>query len=42
MTITIIDNDNNENRLSDKPELVNNGKIKLRGMTSRGYDKKQF
>lgn len=42
MTITIIDNDNNENRLSDKPELVNNGKIKLRGMTSRGYDKKQY
>ena len=42
MTISIIDNDNNVNSLSDTPTLVNNGLIKLRGMTSRKYEKKQY
>lgn len=42
MSISIIDNGNNENRLTDKPEFVNNGKIKIRGMTSRSFEKKQY
>ena len=42
MEISIIDNDNNKNTLSDEPTFVNNGLIKLRGMTSRSYDKKQY
>ena len=42
MSIEIIDNDNHENRLTDEPQLTNNGKIKLRGMSSRSYDKKQY
>ena len=42
MTISVIDNDNNVNTLSDTPVLVNNGLIKLRGMTSRKYEKKQY
>lgn len=42
MTISIIDNENNVNSLGDEPVLVNNGLIKLRGMTSRTYDKKQY
>ena len=42
MSISIIDNDNNENHLTDAPQLTNNGKIKLRGMTSRNYSKKQY
>ena len=42
MTISIIDNDNNVNTLSDTPTFVNNGQIKLRGMTSRKFEKKQY
>ena len=42
MSIKIIDNDNNENKLTDEPVLINNGKIKLRGMSSRKFDKKQY
>ena len=42
MTISIIDNDNNENHLTDTPQLFNNGKIKLRGMSSRSFEKKQY
>lgn len=42
MSIQIINNDNNENHLTDTPELVNNGKIKLRGMSSRSFPKKQY
>ena len=42
MTISIIDNDNNVNTLKDDPSIVNNGLIKLRGMTSRNYEKKQY
>ena len=42
MTISIIDNDNNVNTLKDDPSIVNNGLIKLRGMTSRKYEKKQY
>ncbi len=42
MTIEIIDNENHENHLMDEPVLTNNGKIKLRGMSSREFDKKQY
>lgn len=42
MSISLIDNDNNENHLTDAPQLTNNGKIKLRGMTSRNFTKKQY
>ena len=42
MSISIIDNDSNENRLTDVAQFTNNGKIKLRGMTSRNYAKKQY
>ena len=42
MTISIIDNDDNVNTLKDTPSIVNNGLIKLRGMTSRKYEKKQY
>lgn len=42
MSISIVDNDNNENRLNDAPQLTNNGKIKLRGMSSRTFAKHQY
>ena len=42
MTIQIIDNDNHENYLTDVPQLTNNGKIKIRGMSSRKFEKKQY
>lgn len=42
MSIKIIDNENHENHLFDKAEFTNNGKIKIRGMTSRKFEKKQY
>lgn len=42
MTIQIIDNENHQNHLTDEPAVENNGLIKLRGMTSRGFEKKQY
>lgn len=42
MTIRIIDNENHQNHLTDEPSIENNGLIKLRGMTSRGFEKKQY
>ena len=42
MTIKIIDNDNHENHLTDEAVLTNNGKIKIRGMSSRNFEKKQY
>lgn len=41
-TISIIDNDNYENHIYDEASLVNNGKIKLRGNSSRHFDKKNY
>ena len=38
MTISIIDNEKNVNCLSDNPIIVNDGLIKLRGMTSKSYE----
>ena len=42
MHMEIIDNDNNINTLSDNATFVNDGKIKLRGMTSREFLKRQY
>lgn len=42
MNIRIIDNENGQNHLTDDAVIENNGLIKLRGMTSRGFDKKQY
>ncbi len=42
MHMEIIDNDNNVNSLNDKAAFINDGKIKLRGMTSRGFLKRQY
>ncbi len=42
MNIKIIDNANGENHITDTATIDNNGLIKLRGMTSRGFDKKQY
>ena len=42
MSIKIIDNDNHENHLYDEAQFTNNGKIKLRGMSSRSFEKKQY
>lgn len=42
MNIKIIDNENGQNHITDEAVIDNNGRIKLRGMTSRGFDKKQY
>ncbi len=42
MNIKIIDNENGQNHLTDEAVLENNGLIKLRGMTSRSFEKKQY
>lgn len=42
MNIKIIDNENGKNHITDEAVIENNGLIKLRGMTSRGFDKKQY
>lgn len=41
-TISIINNDNYQNHITDTPEILNNGKIKLRGVSSRSFAKKQY
>ena len=42
MNVRIIDNENGQNHINDEAVINNNGQIKLRGMTSRGFDKKQY
>lgn len=42
MSIEIIDNENHQNSPKDEAVLTNNGKIKLRGMSSRNFAKKQY
>ena len=42
MNMKIIDNTNGNNKICDLPSLENNGKIKLRGMSSRTFTKKQY
>ena len=42
MNIKIIDNENGQNHINDDAAINNDGRIKLRGMTSRGFDKKQY
>ena len=41
-TITLIDNDNSQNHITDEAEFVNHGKIKIRGNSSRNFPKKQY
>lgn len=41
-TITIINNADCVNRLTDDAQIVNNGKIKLRGFSSREFEKKNY
>ncbi len=38
----IINNGNGHNRLVDEPEFTNNGRIKIRGNSSRSFEKKQY
>lgn len=40
--ITIIDNDDFKNHITDEPSVFNRGKIKLRGASSRDFEKKQY
>lgn len=40
--ISIIDNNNYDNKISDKPAIVSDMKIKLRGSSSQKFDKKQY
>lgn len=42
MNVKIIDNENGQNHINDEAVINNDGRIKLRGMTSRGFDKKQY
>lgn len=42
VTMSIIDNENHVNKISDEPELLNQGLIKLRGASSRAFQKKQY
>lgn len=42
MEISIIDNENYENRITDEPTLKSGGLIKLRGASSRSFEKKQY
>ncbi len=42
LSVSLIDNDNYENHLTDVPALASEAKIKLRGMTSRSFEKKQY
>lgn len=42
MSVSIIDNSDGVNSLSDTPTFSNNALIKYRGMTSMTYEKKQF
>lgn len=42
MHMEIIDNENNINSLRDEAAFINDGKIKLRGMTSRKFLKRQY
>ncbi len=42
VSFTVINNDSKVNRIDDKPYFSNNGKIKMRGNSSRGFPKKQY
>ncbi len=42
VTMYIVDNDNDVNKITDEPYFSNNGKIKLRGNSSRKFAKKQY
>lgn len=42
MTISIIDNENNVNTLGDKATFSSTGLIKIRGASSRNFEKKQY
>lgn len=42
MTFTLVDNPNDHNKITDAPSFVNHGKIKLRGASSRSFQKKQY
>ncbi len=42
MHITVIDNRNHSNMLTDEPTFVNDGLIKLRGNSSRAFKKHQY
>ena len=42
MTISIIDNKNNVNTLGDEAAFSSNGLIKIRGASSRNFEKKQY
>ena len=42
VTFTLVDNANDHNKITDAPSFVNHGKIKLRGASSRSFQKKQY
>lgn len=42
MTISLIDNENNVNTLGDLPVFESGGMIKIRGASSRAFEKKQY
>lgn len=42
VSMYIVDNDNDRNKITDDPYFSNNGKIKLRGNSSRSFAKKQY
>ncbi len=42
MSMYVVDNEDHVNRITDTPSFTNNGRIKLRGNSSREYAKKQY
>ena len=42
MSMYIVDNEDHINKITDKPSFSNNGRIKLRGNSSREFAKKQY